>query len=602
MLNVRFKKCQIVGIFKFTFIGEIHAFILNSRMGSALSPCGCSVDMKNTYTIQSIFDGKFDEEYSVGGYMMTEAKTNKLLLPSQDEETWKLLNETFSKPQPKTSAISTDNIPPKTFSDEMLYLESLFQALGGHKGCKFCHWLHYIRIHGTSSFVASMDISKIESKCTLTPRQNGEEIYSTFFNETLPFMKRMILSMPRIFQFESNDGDDALDNDQKMNDIDGGTEDDDHKTTENVKQNKLNGLTVSFLDPNSDGKCSLSRGQIASILACCFFGIPLYSHCSFAVELNMVGTPGKLEMWIRYFDYVRSHGMDSKWFNEEMVTVWRRCLTANQCAILEHDALSKNETVLSEFEVFDEGCIEDQHGQIHADFANMYIGGGVLTGGNVQEEIRFTVNTECLISKWLSPIPMQINESILIFGTQQFFDYSGYGSRFKFDGYRNVENEMFFCKERPSRLGSCVIAAVDAVRFTQPSKQIRSGYMIREIAKSFIGFSVENEEIGHEMDTVSTGNWGCGIFAGDPRLKSMLQWISVTLSGRKVAYYTFSDRRVAGKLKDFIQGIAPKNVTVGALWSELTNPDFQDAYLNKESVLDMLNAKFVANEDSTMNE
>ena len=44
------------------------------------------------------------------------------------------------------------------------------------------------------------------------------------------------------------------------------------------------------------------------------------------------------------------------------------------------------------------GGITDGLGMLEADFANMYIGGGVLMGGNVQEEIRFSIAPECIVS------------------------------------------------------------------------------------------------------------------------------------------------------------------------------------------------------------
>ena len=44
------------------------------------------------------------------------------------------------------------------------------------------------------------------------------------------------------------------------------------------------------------------------------------------------------------------------------------------------------------------GGITDGLGMLEADFANMYIGGGVLMGGNVQEEMRFSIAPECIVS------------------------------------------------------------------------------------------------------------------------------------------------------------------------------------------------------------
>ncbi|CAH3199435.1 unnamed protein product, partial [Porites evermanni] len=47
------------------------------------------------------------------------------------------------------------------------------------------------------------------------------------------------------------------------------------------------------------------------------------------------------------------------------------------------------------------------------DFANCLIGGGVLGGGHVQEEIRFCINPELLVAQMFMEA-MQDNESIVI--------------------------------------------------------------------------------------------------------------------------------------------------------------------------------------------
>ena len=502
------------------------------------------------YTIQYIFDGK-PFENNMKNYQ-DKPQTKALLLPFQDNETWKLLNDAFKVKQPNITAQPKKNEMPA----ELQYLSNLFLKVGNHKANKFIRWLHLIRELGTSGSNASMDINQIGKKCQLSNQQNGQQIYETFFNKTLPFMKELIRSMPKIFGSESKESQ----NESKQNDADD---------------------NVFFINPNSNDMIELTRGQIASILACCFLGIELYAHCSFVTELQQIGTPAKMECWLRYFDFVRQKGIESDWFSKEKVTVWRRCLSAEQCACLKYNSLIKNETELCDFVVYEEGCIEDQSGQLQADFANQYIGGGVLEGGNVQEEIRFTVNTECLISKWLCPLPMRHNESIIIMGSQQFFNYSGYGSSFCFDGYRDNENEMFFCQNKADRLGSSAIIGIDALYLFAPKSQITANYMMREITKSFVGYSIGNDVIGHKMDVISTGNWGCGIFRGDPQLKSMIQWISATLSGRSIAYYTFSDRRVAGgKLKEFIEEMKKQKFTVGRLWKVLMDPGFGEFYNN----------------------
>lgn len=45
---------------------------------------------------------------------------------------------------------------------------------------------------------------------------------------------------------------------------------------------------------------------------------------------------------------------------------------------------------------------------------------------------------------------------------------------------------------------------------------------------------------------VATGNWGCGVFKGDPELKAIIQWVAASAAGCPVVvYHTFGDRRMS---------------------------------------------------------
>lgn len=77
-----------------------------------------------------------------------------------------------------------------------------------------------------------------------------------------------------------------------------------------------------------------------------------------------------------------------------------------------------------------DGTIEDCKGALQVDFANKYIGGGVLNHGCVQEEIRFVICPELLVSLLFSE-RMDSNEAILIRGAERFSSYTGYARSFE---------------------------------------------------------------------------------------------------------------------------------------------------------------------------
>lgn len=62
-----------------------------------------------------------------------------------------------------------------------------------------------------------------------------------------------------------------------------------------------------------------------------------------------------------------------------------------------------------------------------------------------------------------------------------------------------------------------------------------------EIAKSCI----ESPNAEPRVRPIATGNWGCGVFRGDPELKALIQWVAASAAGCPViVYHTFGDRRL----------------------------------------------------------
>lgn len=82
------------------------------------------------------------------------------------------------------------------------------------------------------------------------------------------------------------------------------------------------------------------------------------------------------------------------------------------------------------------------------DFANKYIGGGVLSHGCVQEEIRFVICPELLVSLLFTE-RMNTNEAVLIRGCERFSSYTGYGGTFKWLGeFVDITPRQFLSKRK----------------------------------------------------------------------------------------------------------------------------------------------------------
>ncbi|KAL6056594.1 poly(ADP-ribose) glycohydrolase [Balamuthia mandrillaris] len=228
----------------------------------------------------------------------------------------------------------------------------------------------------------------------------------------------------------------------------------------------------------------------------------------------------------------------------------------------------KSRNPLSEVRIFDEGRIEDSgFGVLQADFANRFLGGGVLHQGCVQEEIRFSTNPE-LIAGMLLCEAMQDNEAIVMKGAEQYSEYSGYGHGLKYEG-------SVYDKTPRDRAGrrEIEIVAMDATQFFDPSKQWQDELIHRELNKAFIAFAERptpsSPFVLRPLSAVATGHWGCGVFRGNKELKSMLQWMAASEAGRPLFYFTFGakgETAFVEALAEVVRLAEMQGMTVGQLY------------------------------------
>eukprot|EP00928_Gymnodinium_smaydae_P029634 TRINITY_DN22265_c0_g1_i1.p1 TRINITY_DN22265_c0_g1~~TRINITY_DN22265_c0_g1_i1.p1 ORF type:complete len:488 (+),score=55.06 TRINITY_DN22265_c0_g1_i1:56-1465(+) len=198
----------------------------------------------------------------------------------------------------------------------------------------------------------------------------------------------------------------------------------------------------------------------------------------------------------------------------------------------------------------------------HADFANMFIGGGVLSGGCVQEEIRFSICPELVISMLVCPCMLE-EEAIQIIGAEQFSAYKGYAWSLRYNG-DHVDNSG---RMEDGSVNSAVLA-MDALDLRGQDAsllaQMRPENMLRDLNKSLAAFTPVDEASLRNHPVLATGNWGCGAFGGSAPLKALLQWASAAQCGRQLKYFPF-DLDFGPELKQLCDKSVARGVTVGAL-------------------------------------
>ncbi len=249
---------------------------------------------------------------------------------------------------------------------------------------------------------------------------------------------------------------------------------------------------------------------------------------------------------------------------------------------------SLQSVVLSEVEIRGNsgGGIESAVGTLQADFANKYIGGGVLHYGCVQEEIRFMLSPECLISVILSD-EMLDHEAILLRNTIQYTSYTGYSYSFQCTGLsRTLQSAMEITSKDNNESSITLlpldeIVAIDALPFGRnKSKQYQLPQILRELEKCRAGLSSSTSP----GRTFATGNWGCGVFGGDAQLKSVIQWLACSACGMKMLYFPFHDPSTE-RLYDLAEIVKKRNFSVAQVFDNLIATLQEGKFKEKGGVL-----------------
>ncbi|KAJ7427356.1 Poly(ADP-ribose) glycohydrolase [Willisornis vidua] len=239
----------------------------------------------------------------------------------------------------------------------------------------------------------------------------------------------------------------------------------------------------------------------------------------------------------------------------------------------------RSQKKLSRLHVTYEGTIESNgQGMLQVDFANRFVGGGVTGAGLVQEEIRFLINPELIVSRLITEV-LDHNECLIITGTEQYSEYTGYAETYRWA--RSHEDKT----PRDEWQRRCTeIVAIDAFHFRRFLDQFGPEKIRRELNKAILlqvacqiyllplvcfqaycGFSRPNVPPQH-LSAIATGNWGCGAFGGDSRLKALIQILAAAEAGRDVVYFTFGDVELMRDIYSMHTFLCEKGQTIGDIY------------------------------------
>lgn len=228
----------------------------------------------------------------------------------------------------------------------------------------------------------------------------------------------------------------------------------------------------------------------------------------------------KLRTLLNYFDRVTREMPNG-------VVSFQRCVQTES-----YPEFKSSRDIPLDVEIRAEGFIENE-GEcfVQVDFANEYIGGGVLGRGCVQEEIRFIICPELIVSMLITE-KMGLHECVIITGAEMYSKYTGYASSYKFNGNKIDQISRDNLKRKMTQL-----VAMDAIPYyTDNGAQYTAKNMQRDIRKAYISFASTCPKA-----TIATGNWGCGAFGGDPQLKFLIQLMAAAVAKKPLMYFTVDD-------------------------------------------------------------
>ena len=368
---------------------------------------------------------------------------------------------------------------------------------------------------------------------TTVPNSPPKEVqtfnFERFYTVGLPFMIQVALQMPLLFP----------------------------------KQIPIHKMRSSWVEKGKLGRLSysLTRIQCACLLAHSFFGSLKRpenvqpNDFRFTVVDLFLGTavsPNSACTFLNYFSVLGELGIE-----QVSIESKENVLTFERLGYKKGPSpwnWEKSTKLLSKVKIVD-GDISQCKADVHVEFANAFVGGGVMTGDAAMEETLFLVKPELMVAMAIEN-RMVDEEAIRISGALQYSKTKGFGQDFEFDGDYIIENTP-----RNDMPPPC-ICAIDAIRGGGPA--LTKGGMLRDMNKARIGFEGAN--------ILATGHWGCGAYGNNHNLMFLKQWLAASEAGiEKILYHDFSKSH-SHHVHPLIRKL--KHLNVSELWNFILSITF----------------------------
>lgn len=212
------------------------------------------------------------------------------------------------------------------------------------------------------------------------------------------------------------------------------------------------------------------------------------------------------------------------------------------------------------------------------DFANKHIHIHQIIPSATQEEVLckiidyqsiilgFVFLVSCCPEAFVSILlceTLRDDEIVILRGCKRYIDYSGYLDTFTYKGH--------YPQDSSSTIQDIlVLDACYSNHFTKRN-------IDRDLGKAWLAFAKSRDR------TIVTGNWGCGVFGGDPIFKFLQQICAVMILGddfQRLDYSVYGNENLALKLKQICIDLEKKTKTVSDLYKMMIEYPRKSSFSN----------------------
>ena len=349
-----------------------------------------------------------------------------------------------------------------------------------------------------------------------------------FLDEILPFMQRLIVAGPKEFR----------------------------------------GVRVDVLLPGQCKNMAFTRPQIATVIACMWFGLFDYNYLTDGpADADLFPEPTLVNVFtsanlfpfscvMNYFSRIHQCSTDPDDDFRALFNAGNVIMKRSTCDPVNWTKITDP---ICQVAVSDEN-IDDINCKVHTAFAHEYIGGDLFKNNVTQEEIILLIRPECLVAV-LFCARLDNTDSLVILGAEKMSQYTGYGSSINYAGNYDDPTPKGYSKDDTEVMTQNAVIFINASKQTTSTAQFINCFA-KDADKAFCGFdSLQFSQI----EPIATGHWTYDTNGCNPQVKFIQQLLAASHAGKCLVYHP-PGNDFLDILLPFIDWLQKTRPTVGTLF------------------------------------